>query len=84
MASPLTTAKQTVALGSGGVAPGSRIRRDPPPVEKQTVVLSRNERDRRTVLFGIALSAFLAVALFAGFASYSGWSPRQVTLVVPD
>ncbi|HET9355174.1 MAG TPA: hypothetical protein VFO42_03305 [Sphingomicrobium sp.] len=83
MAAPLTTAKQTVALGSGEVRV-SRIRRDPPPVEKQTVVLSRNERDRRTVLLGIALSAFLALVLLAGFASYSGWSPRQVTIEVPD
>ena len=78
MAAPLNSAKQPVALGAGEVRV-SRIRRDPPPPEKQTVVLSRNERDRRTVLIGIALSAFFAIVLFSGFASYSGWSPREYT-----
>ena len=79
MAAPLNTAKQTVALGSGEVRV-SRIRRDPPPVEKKTVVMTRSERDRRTVLLGIALSTALLVVILAGFASYSGWSPRQVTI----
>ncbi len=78
MASPLTTAKQIVALGSGEVRV-SRIRRDPPKPEKTTVVLSRNERDRRTVLIGIALSTLFLVVILAGFASYSGWTPREYT-----
>ena len=78
MAAPLNSAKQPVALDSGEVRV-SRIRRDPPKPEKKTVVLSRNERDRRTVLLGIALSAFFLVVLLAGFASYSGWSPREYT-----
>ena len=78
MALPLNTAKQTVALGSGE-ARVSRIRRDPPAAPQKTFVMSRNERDRRTVLLGIALSAFLLLVLLAGFASYSGWTPREYT-----
>lgn len=79
MAAPLSPMKQSVDL-SAAAPKGSRIRRDPQPVERQTVVLSRSERDRRTVLLGIAVSAGLLVTILAGFASYSGWSPRQVTI----
>lgn len=78
MAAPLNPAKQTVALGSGEVRV-SRIRRDPPRPEAKTVVLSRNERDRRTVLIGLAVSALLLLVILVGFASYSGWTPRQYT-----
>jgi len=31
------------------------------------------------VLIGIVMSALLLVVILAGFASYSGWSPRQYT-----
>ena len=83
MAAPLNTAKQTVSLAEPGVRV-SRIRRDPPPIEKKTVVMTRNERDQRTVLLGIALSVLLLLVILAGFASYSGWSPRQVTIEWTD
>lgn len=79
MAAPLAPMKQSVDLAAAG-AKGSRIRRDPPPAERKTVVLSRSERDRRTVLLGIAVSAALLVTILAGFAAYSGWTPRQVTI----
>ena len=78
MASPLPTAKQTVNLAAPGVRV-SRIRRDPPPKVKEISIADRNERDRRKVLIGIVLSASLLVVILAGFASYSGWSPRQYT-----
>ncbi|QIK96740.1 hypothetical protein G7076_10095 [Sphingomonas sp. HDW15A] len=78
MASPLATTKQSINLTPSGV-PGSRIRRNPPSPEKKTLIPDRNERDRRTVAIGIALSALLLVVILAGFASYSGWSPREVT-----
>ena len=83
MAAPLGTTKQSVDLGATG-AKGSRIRRDPPPAEKQTVVLSRNERDRNAVLVGMAVTTLLLVVILAGFASYSGWSPRTVVIRVTD
>lgn len=78
MASPLPTAKPTVNLATPG-ARGSRIRRDPPPKIKEISIADRNERDRRNVLIGIVMSALLLVVILAGFASYSGWSPRQYT-----
>jgi hypothetical protein len=78
MASPLPTAKPTVNLATPGVR-GSRIRRDPPPKIKEISIADRNERDRRNVLIGIVMSALLLVVILAGFASYSGWSPRQYT-----
>ena len=83
MAAPLAPMKQSVDLAAAGPK-GSRIRRDPPPVERQTVVLSRSERDRRAVLLGIALSTAALVVILAGFASYSGWSPREVTIAWND
>ena len=83
MAAPLNTAKQTVSLVPGEVRV-SRIRRDPPLVETKTVVMTRSERDRRTVLLGIALSTAFLVVILVGFASYSGWSPRQVTIEWTD
>ena len=83
MAAPLNTAKQTVSLVPGEVRV-SRIRRDPPPVEKKTVVMTRSERDRRTVLLGITASVAFLLVILIGFASYSGWSPRQVTIEWTD
>ena len=53
-------------------------------LEKQTVVLSRNERDRNAVLVGMAVTTLLLVVILAGFASYSGWSPRTVVIRVTD
>lgn len=78
MASPLPTAKETVNLAAPGVR-ASRFRRDPPPPVKEISIADRNERDRRKVLIGIVVSATLLVVILAGFASYSGWSPRQYT-----
>ena len=83
MAAPLNTAKPTVSLVPGEVRV-SRIRRDPPPAEKQTVVMTRSERDRRTVLLGLAASVSFLLVILVGFASYSGWSPRQVTIEWTD
>ncbi|WP_118857836.1 hypothetical protein [Sphingomonas mesophila] len=78
MAVPLPTSKQPVALGEGNVR-ASRIRRAPPPVaERQTVLVSRSERDRNAVLLGIVMSALAVIAILVGFASYSGWTPREV------
>jgi hypothetical protein len=82
MAAPLQTGKSTVKLGPGGVRV-SRIRRDPPPVAKKTVIPDRNEQDRREVPFGIIVFTLALVIAIVGLASF-GWSPRQVTLEVDD
>ena len=82
MAAPLGSTKTPVNLAAKGV-PGSRIRRDPPPVVKKKVV-DRDEQDRRDVPVGILLFALALVVAILGLASYGGWSPRQVTLEVDD
>ena len=81
MASPLKTGKQSVNLAPKG-APGSRIRRDPPPKLKEVAVRDPEERDARDVAIGVlAFTLALFVILFA-VASYTGWSPRQYTVQV--
>ena len=76
MARPLQTGKQTVDLAAKP-APGSRIRRDPPPVAKKTVVPDRELVDRRKVAIGIVAFALAIVAIVIGFGSFAGWSPSQ-------
>lgn len=78
MASPLSTAKQSVSLAPGGVRV-SKIRRDPPPAVKELEVTDPEQRDTRTVVIGIL--TFTLALLFIGIAvsSYLGWSPREYT-----
>jgi hypothetical protein len=83
MAAPLQTGKSTVKLGPGGVRV-SRIRRDPPPVAKKTVIPDRNEQDRRNVPIGIIVFTLALVVVIVAIGSFAGWSPRQVTLEVDD
>lgn len=83
MASPLNTGKQTVDLASPAATAtrGSRIRRDPPPVVRKTVIPDRDERDRRTVVIGVLAFALAIAIVIVGFAaSYTGWTPQQVTM----
>ena len=62
MAAPLTTAKATVDLATSGVRV-SRIRRDPPSKPKKELSLKeRDERDRQTVILGIAGFTLLMIA----------------------
>jgi hypothetical protein len=79
MASPLKAGKQTVDLAEPRV---SRIRRDPPPAVRKTVVPDREEVDRRAVAVGILAFALAILAVIAGVSSYNGWSPSEVTLEV--
>ena len=52
MASPLPSGKSSVNLGSTA-APGSRIRRDPPPPAKKVVDRDPDKADSWTVIVGI-------------------------------
>ena len=79
MASPLKTGKQSVNLASPR-APGSRIRRDPPPAVKEVVVHDPEERDQWVVAIGVLTFALAIFVIIIGFASYSGWSPTQYTV----
>ena len=76
MAAPLPTSKQSVDLSSG--AKVSRIRRDPPPKVKEVKILDADERDRREVVFGIALFAVVLFVIIAAFAGFNGVNPRNV------
>jgi hypothetical protein len=86
MASPLNSGKQPVTLAPHG-APGARvskIRRDPPPVARKTVIPDRDHRHSRTVPIGILAFALAIVIIVIGIGSFAGWSPSQYTLVVKD
>lgn len=76
MTNRLNKGKQSVNLATtGGIT--SRIRRDPPPVVKQIIIRDRDERDRRTVVFGVVTFALALLVIAIGFSSAIGWSPRQ-------
>lgn len=79
MASPLQTGKQSVNLAADG-ARVSKIRRDPPPAARKTVVPDREVVDRRAVTIGILAFALALVVIIIGFASWAGWSPKQYTI----
>ena len=55
MAAPVKSGKAPVSLAGKGVRV-SKIRRDPPPVARKTVVPDRDEVDRRSVAIGAATS----------------------------
>ena len=79
MAAPLQPGKQSVDLAAG-VAPGSRIRRDPKPIEKQTIVPDRDERDQKAVILGVAVFALALMVVIAGVSMAAGWTPRDYVL----
>lgn len=76
MARPLPTAKQSVNLAAPA-ARGSRIRRDPPPVVKETPLRDPEGYERRMVVIGIAIFTAALIAILVGFGSIGTWSPRQ-------
>ena len=76
MAKPLSTGKQSVDLASAGPRV-SKIRRDPPPVARKTVVPDREAVDRRAVAIGIVAVALALAIIIVGLASYNGWSPSD-------
>ncbi|WP_395622875.1 hypothetical protein [Sphingomonas daechungensis] len=78
MASPLKPGKQSVDLAAPVRV--SKIRRDPPPPVKKTVVRDPDERETRTVVFGVVAFAVAIFIVTLGFSAYSGWSPSDVTV----
>jgi len=76
MASPLIPAKHSVNLASPGSG-GSRIRRDPQPVEKQKFV-DQAVRDQWVVVGGVVTFALAFVIIIFAFASTSfEWSKES-------
>jgi len=83
MASPLQPGKKSVDLGARA-APGSRIRRAPPPPAKPAVVADPEERDARIVVVGVVSFALALAAIIIGWSSSSGWSLSDYTIEVRD
>lgn len=81
MASPLGTGKKTVNLASAR-APGSRIRRDPPPVAKEVAIVDVEDRDRRDVIVGVITFALALAVILIGLGSVLGWTPADYILDV--
>ena len=81
MASPLQPAKPTVNLATDGKRV-SKIRRDPPPVVRETVIPDRDESDRRSAAIGIIVFTLAVVAVIFALGSWAGWSPSDYTVRV--
>ena len=81
MASPLKPGKQPVVLAPDGTRV-SRIRRDPPPLARKTVIPDRDERDRWAVPVGIVAFALAIVVVVVALGSWAGWSPSQYTVSI--
>jgi hypothetical protein len=79
MAKPLQPGKQPVALPAEG-ARVSKIRRDPPPVARKTVVPDRDETDRKAVAIGILAFTLAVIVIVIGVGSWTGWSPSEYTV----
>jgi hypothetical protein len=79
MASPLPTGKQPVNLASDGPRV-SRIRRDPPPAARKTLVPDREIVDKRAVAIGIGAFALAILVLILVLGDWAGWSPRDHTV----
>ena len=77
---PSKLTKKTVELRTE--APRSRIRRDPPPVVKDKVYVSPDERDRWVVTVGVLAFALALFVIVIAASSYAGWSPAQYNVQV--
>ena len=82
MAQPLHSGKQAVDLASAGPRV-SRIRRDPPPAVKQTIV-ELEESDQTIVVVGVLVFALSIFVLVLAFGIYSTWSPSEYTIELND
>lgn len=84
MASPLTTKKQSVDLGSSPGPRVSRIRRDPPPAVKPKELRHPDEINRSAVVIGVLVFALAIVVILIAFSIFTGmgWTPRNYTVHV--
>jgi hypothetical protein len=84
MASPLTTKKQSVDLGSSPGPRVSRIRRDPPPAVKPKELRHPDEINRSAVAIGVLVFALAIVVILVAFSIFTGlgWTPRNYTVHV--
>ncbi len=82
MASPIHSGKQSVDLASAGPRV-SRIRRDPPPAVKETLV-QLEESDQTIVVVGVLAFAMAIFFLVLAFGVYSAWSPSAYTIELND
>jgi hypothetical protein len=81
MARPLSTGKKSVNLASPEVRV-SKIRRDPPPVVKEKIVLDPDERDQWNVVVGVLAFTLAIFVIILAVSSYTDRSPRQYTVQV--
>jgi hypothetical protein len=82
MAQPLHTRKQSVDMAAAGPRV-SRIRRDPPPAVKQTIV-ELEESDQTIVFVGVLAFALAIFFLVVAFGVYSAWTPSEYTIEMKD
>ena len=83
MARPAKSGKQAVDLAAQAARP-SKIRRDPPPVARKTVVPDREHVDRRAVAIGIVSFGLAIVVIVLAFGNWAGWSPSQYTIKIEE
>lgn len=81
MARPLPTGKKSVNLSTPEVRV-SKIRRDPPPVVKEKIVLDPDERDQWNVVVGVLAFTLAIFVIILAVSSYTDHSPRQYTVQV--
>ena len=81
MASPLASGKPSVDLARTAV-PGSRIRRDPVPIEKELVIADIEGRDARMVIIGVAVFALAIVVASLGLMAAGGWTAKDYVVHV--
>ena len=59
----------------------SRIRRDPPPAVKETLV-DLEESDQTIVVVGVVAFALAIFVVIVAFGVYSVWSPSEYTIAL--
>ena len=79
MASSFQMGKHSVDLAASRV-PGSRIRRNPPPVVQEVAPVDLEQRDARTVIIGVITFALALFVITIALSSVGSWSPSEQTV----